>query len=72
MNTNDIIRVIEQHSILQIAGYTMEARHRQLYNRMQQLTGMLEVLQRLNGMDCTLIEFIRSHRDKIVEELQAL
>lgn len=72
MNTNDLIRVIEQHSLLQIAGFTMEERHRQLYNRMQQLTGMLEVLQRLNGVDCTLIEFIRSHRDKIVEELQAL
>ena len=72
MNTNDLIRVIEQHSILQIAGYTLEARHRQLFIRMQQLTGMLEVLQRLNGIDCTLIEYIRTHRDTIANEIQAL
>jgi len=69
MHTQAIIHAIENHSILQIAGFQNEQYQIAVRERLLQVNGMLEVVQRMDSIDPILLRFLKAHKEQLAEKI---
>ena len=68
-DTEDFQMAVLNHTALQLAGLTGDARAQVLERRTQQLIGMLELARRLGDDD--LVHALASHRDALLHMIAA-